>query len=257
MTALRQRRPIALRRRSGLGRLRRRLGVRGAAILAGVLVLAGALWLWLRDSPLVAIERVTVSGVSGPGARQIRLALVSAAHGMTTLDVNVARLRTAVSPYPEVKSIRVNAQPPHGLRIEVTEQLPVAEVTLGGRAVAVAGDGTLLRAAGTAALPRLPLPLPPGGPRLTQPGALAVVRALAAAPYRLLARISQATELAGHGVAAQLRDGPVVYLGDGRQLRAKWLAALAVLADPASAGASYIDVSDPARPAAGAGSAGG
>jgi hypothetical protein len=34
---------------------------------------------------------------------------------------------------------------------------------------------------------------------------------------------------------------------------AKWAAATAVLAEPTSAGASYIDVTDPSRPAAGVG----
>ena len=44
-----------------------------------------------------------------------------------------------------------------------------------------------------------------------------------------------------------------MYFGDAPSARAKWLAAAAVLADPGSAGASYIDVTDPVRPAAGAG----
>jgi hypothetical protein len=50
----------------------------------------------------------------------------------------------------------------------------------------------------------------------------------------------------------QLRSGPSVYFGDSADLDAKWLAATEVLADPGSAGASYIDVTDPSRPAAGA-----
>jgi hypothetical protein len=53
---------------------------------------------------------------------------------------------------------------------------------------------------------------------------------------------------------AQLRDGPKVYFGADEDLSAKWGAAAAVLADSASAGADYIDVTVAARPAAGAGS---
>ena len=59
------------------------------------------------------------------------------------------------------------------------------------------------------------------------------------------------------GVAEEtvaLRDGPLVYFGDDTQLAAKWRSAIRALADPTSAGASYIDVTDPNRPAAGAGS---
>jgi cell division protein FtsQ len=251
-----RRRAVAGRSGIALGRAvagLRQVGARRIAIAVGLLLVAGGGWLWLRDSPLVSVKRVTVSGASGPDAPAIRAALISAARGMTTLDVSLARLRAAVSPYPEVRSLKVGTDFPHGLRIHVLEQLPVAVVELGGRMVGVAADGLLLRIAARQPLPRLPLAVPPGGPRVSQQRALAVLKALAAAPYRLLARISQATELAGHGVVAQLRGGPAIYLGGDGELRAKWLAALAVLADPSSAGASYIDVTDPARPAAGSG----
>ncbi len=63
---------------------------------------------------------------------------------MTTLDVQVSHLRTAVSPYPVVKGLQVSTQFPHGMRIEVIEQVPVAMVDVGGRSTPVAGDGTLL-----------------------------------------------------------------------------------------------------------------
>ena len=47
----------------------------------------------------------------------------------------------------------------------------------------------------------------------------------------------------GHRVTALDRDTS--------GLAAKWRALIAVLADPGSGGATYIDVSDPQRPAAG------
>jgi hypothetical protein len=80
------------------------------------------------------------------------------------------------------------------------------------------------------------------------------VRLLAAAPYQLLARISQVTTVAPRGLVAQIRGGPSIYFGDPQELSSKWIAASAVLADPGSAGAVYIDVTDPQRPVAGAGS---
>ena len=58
-------------------------------------------------------------------------------------------------------------------------------------------------------------------------------------------------DLSTHGVIVQLRDGPQLYFGQMTQLRRKWDAALAVLQDRSSAGASYIDLSDPQRPAPG------
>jgi hypothetical protein len=54
-------------------------------------------------------------------------------------------------------------------------------------------------------------------------------------------------------VIVQLRNGPQIYFGPTVQLTRKWTAVVAVLQNRDSAGASYIDVSDPSRPAAGAG----
>jgi cell division protein FtsQ len=236
--------------RAALGRRRVRLAL-VALIAIGGLLFGG--WLWLRNSSLVSVTRVRVTGVSGPDAGQIRGALVGAAHGMTTLNVDMAQLRTAVAPFPVVAGLRVTTQFPHGMRIRVIERPPVAVVTFAGRSVPVAGDGTLIHdMAANASLPVVPLTVPPGGPRVTG-RALQVVQLLAAAPAPLLARVAQVTAVTGHGLVAQLRGGPSVYFGDASSARAKWLAAAAVLADPGSAGAAYIDVTDPVRPAAGAG----
>lgn len=254
-------RALPLRRGLPGPRLRVALGRRGVrlallvAIVLCALLLGG--WLLLRDSSLVSVNRVTVTGESGPDAGAIRRALMGAARGMTTLDVNMSQLRTAVAPYPVVADLRVSTQFPHGMRISVIERLPVAIVSVGGRSIAVAGDGTLLHdlRMPSSALPVVPLAVPPGGTRLSGP-ALASIRLLAAAPYQLLAKIGQLSTMAGHGLVAQVRGGPNIYFGDARDARAKWLAASAVLADSGSAGAAYIDVTDPVRPAAGAGSQG-
>jgi cell division protein FtsQ len=85
------------------------------------------------------------------------------------------------------------------------------------------------------------------------PTALLELRILAAAPYRLLARVAGISTDYWHGAVVALRQGPSLYMGGGERLSAKWQAALAVLATPSTAGASYIDVTDPERPAAGGG----
>jgi cell division protein FtsQ len=224
-----------------------------AVLVAGLLF--GA-WLWLRDSSFVAVDQVTISGESGADAAAIRGALRSAARNMTTLDVQMNQLQTAVAPFPEVKRLRVRTVFPHRMVIEVVEERPVGVVEVAGRGVPVAGDGTLLRSVSVGAgLPVIPLSVAPVGRRLTDERSERAVALLAAAPYSLLSRISQVTTAAGHGLVAELRSGPSLYFGEATNLRAKWAAAIAVLADPGSAGASYIDVTDPSRPAAGAGSA--
>jgi cell division protein FtsQ len=225
------------------------------AVAVALALLLGCGFLWLRTSPLVKIQRVQVTGLSGPEIPQIRRALVVAAEQMTTLDLNMRQLDASVSRFPFVHSLRVSTNFPHGAVIHVDEQVPVATVSAGGQTIVVDAKGELVgsSAAATGPLPTVPLRLPPLSERLPTQGARAAVEALAAAPYELIAHIANATETAAHGVVIQLRDGPQIYFGSTLELRAKWLAAVAVLNDASSAGASYIDVSDPGRPAAGAG----
>jgi cell division protein FtsQ len=221
------------------------------AAVVTLLVLGGA-WIWFRNSSLVSVRHVSVRGASGPDAPSIDAALSSAAHTMSTLDVQMSRLRSAVAPYPIVKDLRVSTDFPHGMTIRVVEQLAVGAVEVAGHKVPVAGDGTLLHDSVVASsLPLIPLRVPPGGARVTEPDALRAVRLLAMAPRRMRAKISQVSTVAGHGLVAQLRNGPSLYFGDASRLGAKWQAASEVLADPGSAGAVYIDVTDPGRPAAG------
>lgn len=202
----------------------------------------------------MAVRRVVVTGASGPQAPQIRRALAAAARNMTTLDINMGQLHAAVAAYPDVKRLEVSTQFPHGMRIEVIEQLPVAVIVDGAQRIAVSGDGTLLHdAVPSSSLPVIPVRVPPGGPRLTG-YLLSEVQLLAAAPYQLLAKIGAVSDGSAHGLVAQVRDGPYIYFGDSSRLSAKWTAAAAVLANAGSDGAVYVDVTDPSRPAAGVGS---
>jgi cell division protein FtsQ len=228
-----------------------RMRVRVVVAFVAAVLLLGGVWLWLRDSSLVAVQRVSITGVSGPNADQIRAVLTRAARNMTTLDVRVGQLRLAVAPYPVVKDVQVSTRFPHGLRIRVVEQLPVAALEAGGRSIAAAGDGTVLHDVSTASLPVIAVPVLPGGSRVNERPALDALALLSVSPPRLLSRMAQVTNDPSHGLVVQLRSGPSLYFGDGSDLAAKWVAATDVLADPSSAGATYIDVTDPARPAAG------
>ena len=244
------------RARGTSGRPRRRLFALVALVV--IAAIAGGGYLWLRDSPLVAVERVTVTGLSGPDAAQIRASLTAAARGMTTLDVRTGTLRAAVSPYPVVAGIEVSAQFPHGLRIRVSERLPIAQVLIGGRLVPVAADGTLLHdEASSSGLPTLTLAAEPGGARLQDAGALGGLSVLAAAPAGVPARVLSVSSDYWHGIVVHLRQGPVIYFGRPDRPVAKWQAALAVLAAASTAGADYIDVTDPGRAAAGTNSSAG
>lgn len=230
----------------------RRLGPARVAAVVLVAAVLGATWFWLRDSSLVAVRHVEITGVSGPDSGRIRAALTAAAQTMTTLDFQRSRLQTAVAPYPAVKSLQVATDFPHGLRIHVIEELPSAILSAGGRHMVVAADGVVLRGAATnRTLPMLPVRALPVGARVTDRENRQELAVLAAAPSKLAARVAAVLDTGAHGIVVKLRAGPSLYFGPADSLHAKWIAATAVLGSAGSAGAAYLDLSDPSRPAAG------
>jgi hypothetical protein len=133
----------------------------------------------------------------------------------------------------------------------------VGVIDVGGEKVAVAPDGTVMRdVAVSQTLPTIPVSVAPAGTRVTTGPAAGAIKLLAAAPTELLPKISQVSTVAPHGLVAEVRGGPSIYFGDAAELSQKWIAASEVLGDSGSAGAAYIDVTDPQRPAAGAGTDG-
>jgi cell division protein FtsQ len=224
------------------------------ALLSGLLALPllGGSWLWIRSSPLVAVEHVRFSGIHGPEAHAIESALATAARRMSTLEVRPGALRVAAAPFRVVREVRVTSSFPHGLHIHVLEQLPVAALAVNGARTAVAADGVVLGPALlSSSLPSL------AGALLLAPGAhvrdadlLASLTVLGAAPAPLADLVARAFT-GPRGLTVAMRDGLFVYFGDATRPHAKWLSLARVLADTSSAGATYVDVRLPSRPAAG------
>ncbi len=214
--------------------------------------LLGCGWLWLRQSSFVAVQRVQISGVHGPEAAAVESALTDAARAMSTLDVHTGALLAAVAPLRVVREVRAVPIVPHGLHIEVVEQLPVAALLAGGVRTAVAADGVVLgpallsgslpSVAGTVELA--------AGKRVGDANVLGALAVLGAAPAPL-ARLAERAFTGPNGLTVAMRNGLLVYFGDATRPHAKWLSLAHVLADPSSAGASYVDVRLPSRPAAG------
>lgn len=234
--------------------LPRRLRRRVLALLLAALALACGYQFWLRDSSLVAVERVSIAGLTAEEAPRIRAALTAAARDMTTLHVRRGELERALAPFPVVRSFEVEPDFPSTLRIRVVEHRPVAILRAGtsGGGVPVAADGTLLRGVVPSdPLPAMTLGEPLAGGVLAEAAALRRLRVVAAAPPALLGRVRAVRETRARGLVVHLRRGPRLVFGDLTRLEAKWAAAAAVLADPDSAGAAYVDLRVPERPAAG------
>jgi cell division protein FtsQ len=245
--------PAAKLSSSGLATIgaRRRLRIALLALLIASPLLAGG-WLWLRQSSFVSVQRVHVSGAHGADAHAIDAALTAAARGMSTLAVNSGALHAAVAAYPAISGVRVHSHFPHGLSIDVIEQPAVATLTVAGSKTAVAANGVVLGPeAVSGSLPLLAgASLPAPGQRLHDATLLGAVTLLGAAPSPLAKRITRAYT-SSKGLTFELSGGLRAYFGDATRAHAKWLALAAVLADKSSAGASYVDVRVPERPAAG------
>jgi cell division protein FtsQ len=216
--------------------------------LGACVLLAAVYQFWLRDSALVAVEDVTVTGLTTKDAARVRAALVSAGHSMTTLHVRQDELEEAIAAYPVVRALEVSPDFPHGLAIHVIEHRPAALVN----GLPVAGDGTILRGLPVeGGLPTIQARGDVQGDRLKDPAALHAARVAGAAPAPLRPRLEGIEMRSQDGLVVEMREGPEIIFGDATRVRAKWLAATRVLADPEAEGATYIDVRLPGRPAAG------
>lgn len=229
----------------------RRLRLLALSVLLAIPVLGGG-WLWLRDSPLVAVEHVRISGVQGAGARQIDAALERSAKQMSTLDLHPDALQAAVASFPQVRSLHLSASFPHSLSISVREQPPVAVLVVDGQRTALAADGVVLGnsfVSGT-------LPVINGqvfeSAHIHNQQTLEYLTVLGASPPALERLVTRAYTTP-KGLTLAMHGGLLVYFGDSSRSHAKWDSLASVLSDPNSSGATYIDVRLPERPAAGMG----
>jgi cell division protein FtsQ len=229
-----------------------RLALRATLCALIAIPLLGGGWMWLRDSSLVAVRHVHISGVHGVDAIEIRMALGNAATRMTTMDFDPGALRKAVSSFAIVDAVRVSTSFPHTVSISVSERPPVAALLTAGQRTAVAADGTVLGPALlSSSLPTIKGAVePPVGARLREAGVLDAVGVLGAAPA-LLAPFVVRVFSGPEGLTVAMRNGLLVYFGNALRAHAKWTALARVLVSPSAAGALYVDVRLPERPAAG------
>jgi cell division protein FtsQ len=242
--------PTLTRRAARPLRLRPRLlrALLAAALLA---LLLGAGWLWLRDSSLVRVRQVEITGATTSRESDIRAALETAARDMTTLHIREDALRAAVRQFPAVADLRVQRDFPHRLTIEVIEHRPVATLSVGGSRLLASGSGLILR--GEKADPDLPsvvVKSAPAGERVADRRTLSALAVAAAAPPQLLRRVERIW-WGGRGMTIDLREGPDLIFGGRTEPHAKWAAAARVLAEPSAQGAVYLDLRVPRRVAAG------
>jgi len=127
-----------------------------------------------------------------------------------------------------------------------------ATIGSGSEAVGVSASGAVVRwlpLPEDPPLPQLPLEEAPAGGRLRGP-TLEQVRVLAAVPDSLRPYV-ESSYFGDSGVDVNLTSGIELRFGDSSQVRRKWRAATAVLADPTITTLDYVDLHAPSRPAIG------
>lgn len=216
-----------------------------AAVLLALLLIA--IYVVVRSTSLSAVENVTIVGVEGPQASETRKTLEQAAVGQSTLGFDAGALREAVAQMPSITGVDAHVRFPHGVQIEVHQRVAVGALSVDGRKIAVATDGTLLPEWDAAGLPIVNGGRATGGRLVAEHRAAA--RLLAAAPEALAAKVTRVDKT----TIVRLNDGPALLFHDGQRAAAKWMAATAVLADPSSVGSTWIDLRVPERPVAGRG----
>ena len=225
-------------------RLRTRLTV---LALVPLVVIGG--WLLLRDSGLFSVDRVAISGLSADALPVVSEDLLAAAHQQTTTDFSLGALRAAVAPYTVVAAIDAKTHFPHGLSIEVVERHPLAHLQVGKHWYLLDASGLVVTGAQGRGLTVLRSSALPKDGRSHDGFILLALGVLADAPAPLRRRVVAVTVADGL-LMIYLHRGPKLIFGNAALPHAKWDAAAAVLADPSSRGASYVDVQVPSRPAA-------
>ena len=206
----------------------------GLIFLCVLMVVAVALFLWLRSSSVFAVEEITAPAARHVTERQMADA-VSASRGVSLLRVSTGAIEKSLALLPYVRSIHVYRRFPNGLEIHMEEYEPVARVqSADGKAWLVADDGRLLEKTGSEASSPLPLMVSAtqfqarGGDTIPQ----VVLAALPAAELLQTADISSSlpavdhiTVSSGGGVVVHLQGGTELRLGEPTDLKQKMMVA--------------------------------
>jgi cell division protein FtsQ len=223
---------------------RRRL--RWLGVIAGVVTLAGALFL-VTNSALLDVDHIPVRGAHNESVRAIQQA--SGVHkGDALVFVDTAEVARRIERLPWIEHAAVRKDMPNTLRIVVTEYEPAAYVRVGKQVVLLAANGRALAhvdkaPAGVVEVRGVRRP-PADGELLSPPEAAHVTAQL---PPELAQQVT-AVDIGGVGVALVLARGGEVRLGAPNDVDAKAAAALAVLAHIGSESFAFIDVSTPQTP---------
>jgi cell division protein FtsQ len=227
---------------------------RSLAVGAGLIAIAAGLYTVARQTSAFAISTLEVTGAPASVEQQVKRSLAPLL-GTNLLALDGAALERRAEALPTVVSVGYDRAFPHTLRIRVVPERPVAVLHRGNETWLVSARGRVVERIPTGtdpALARIWVPRKADvavGAFLAPEGGGTAARTLASA-VRFPARI--ATVSLAHGeLVFRLRSGLELRLGDPTDVRLKLAIARRAL-PRLPTGATYLDVSVPGRPVAGA-----
>ena len=229
----------------------------GRSLLIGFALLGTAIALYVaaRQTSLVAVRELKVSGAPASVETRVRQALAPLV-GASLVRVSPTDVAERLVPIPEVESVTIDRAFPHALKVRITTARRVAVLRQGKEAFVVSERGRILGTVAKrsfAGLPRIWVPtaddLSVGG-TVGDQRTLSSVTAATAVFHGGLGGVGVRTIVAGDNeLTYALRNGLEVRLGNLGQLPLKLALARKILA--LGGVQRYVDVSVPDRPVAG------
>ncbi|MGH2733607.1 MAG: cell division protein FtsQ/DivIB [Actinomycetota bacterium] len=214
-----------------------------AALMAGVIGLAGALW----SSPWVMLRTIEVSGNHHALTAEV-VAASGLAPGARLSAVPPLRVQHRVEAVPWVRTARVERVLPSKVRINVMERVPAAMVTAAGVTYLADREGIILEE-GSGPYPTiagLPLEAPNEGERIGPSQFHEALRIVDSLAPSVRSRLRSVVAPTPNGITLELAEGLAVLYGPAELLEEKNYALVALI--QSGLPATSIDVRVPSRP---------
>jgi len=229
----------------------------GRSLLVAFALVLGTLGVYwgAYASSVFVVERVEVLGAPPEVVREIEAATKNVV-GASLVAVDAESIEGTLRALPSVAGVSVDRAFPHTLVVRIAPERPVAVARRGHSSWLVTGAGKVVRAVETGSERTYPRIWLTKGVAVSVGGTLPAsytpaTKALAAATEERLPRRVKAVRAVGNELTLVLRRGPEIRLGEATDLGLKLAVASAVFR-LVEAGTTYIDVSVPERPVAGA-----
>lgn len=211
------------------------------AVVLLLLLAVGGVWL-VYFSSVLAVTGVDVRGASLLTPAEVRSA-AAVPHGEALARVDLDRVRARVQALAPVRSADVSREWPHRVRIDVTERVPVAVVSIAGKLEGMDEDGVVFRdyASPPPALPRVQT-----GISTTSDALREAARVIGALPNDLATRVDNIEVETVDRITLALRDGRTIRWGSSTDSDLKGEVLAKLLA--AVPHAHTYDVSVPGEP---------